>query len=516
MRWFLVLVIVLAAVPASAVAQARVCTVTGPEARGEAALRDEIRARGHYGFRNDRAYVARLIAAGPPSRAYGIHVTPAEGRYLDRREKLGVGAKLAAFLRRRPAIMDFWDVRDDWPRGPYMAVFVADDPAKYRAAVKRLASYPNATRVVRVRYSERAKDRIQRRIEHDRDALKRAGFELVETDADWGSDRVDVTLVTRRTDHARYFARRYGSVVRTHASAKSTSPACAKASQYEIAPDGLSLTVSWQEVSPKPLRVEVTERADRVAIGVVYAQSVYPGYGDAGGSTVVRLRAPLSGRPVYDAFDGARLIQAGPSPGSPACPVRPELSPLEQLMAERARYGMNTDRAVVQGLLDTDARFTPQEQAWVDSVQRLEVEDEVENYLQGGRVRKDWGGNTTVAHYPEPPYLIVRLLHNFAFRERQIRRIAKVPVHFVRSTVQRDWFYTLPLYIQDDARADSGFLDDFYVVQAEGHEDTQTVDVYVITTRTDADQFFRSRYGTIVRVHVIGDRVECRAGYSAS
>ena len=88
-------------------------------------------------------------------------------------------------------------------------------------------------------------------------------------------------------------------------------------------------------------------------------------------------------------------------------------------------------------------------------------------------------------------------------------------MRFEASTVQRDWFYTLPLYIGDDARASDGYLDnDIYVVQEEGHEGSQTVDVYVITTRPDAEAYLKGRYGGIVRVHVIGDRVECRGGYS--
>jgi len=497
--------------------------VTGPEQRAAQELRDEIRVRAGYGFRHDRAYVAKLIVAGPPSRAHGIRVTPAEDRYLDRRRKLGIGAKLGRYLRQRPEVMDFWDVRDDWPRGPYMAVFLADDPAKHRAAVKRLASYPRSTRIVRVRYSDRAKERVQRRIERDRDRLKRAGFELVETNAEWGRDRVDALVITKRKDAARYFARRYGSVVKAHAFARRTTPACLRAYDYEIAPDGMSLTVSWQDGPTKPLRVEVTERGDHVAVGLVEAQSLYPSFGPGrpNETTVVRLREPLGARPVYDAYDGRRLVQSGPSPGAPPCPVRPEpgvQSPLDSLIAQREGYGMNADPAYVQSLVDAGLEYTPEEQAWIDLDERYTGND-VEDYLQGGRERRDWGGNAYVARYPEPPYLIVRLIGHFALRERDIRAIAQrkgLDVRFERSTVQRDWFYTLPQYIDDDARRADGYLEDFYVVGAEGDEGDQAVDVWVITTRTqaEADAYFKPRYGGIVRVHIIGDRVECRGGYS--
>ena len=128
----------------------------------------------------------------------------------------------------------------------------------------------------------------------------------------------------------------------------------------------------------------------------------------------------------------------------------------------------------------------------------------------------DWGGKTVVARYPEPPYLLVRLHPQLRLpRQREVQKLAKVPVRFERSTVQREWFYTLPLYIGDDARANDGYLEDFYVAQTDGQESTQTVDVWVITTRplAEAEAYFKGRYGGIVRVHVIGDRVECRGSY---
>ncbi len=140
-------------------------------------------------------------------------------------------------------------MRDDWPRGPYVAVFMTDDPARHRAAIKRLAAHPQSTRVVRVRYSARDKDRIQKRIQRDVEKLERVGFEVLETETDWGVDRIDIELVTRRSDHARYFARRYGSVVKTHATRSHTFPACVNAATYEIAPDGMSLTVRWDDAA---------------------------------------------------------------------------------------------------------------------------------------------------------------------------------------------------------------------------------------------------------------------------
>jgi hypothetical protein len=277
----------------------------------------------------------------------------------------------------------------------------------------------------------------------------------------------------------------------------------------------MSLTVRYEEASSKPRRVEVTEVDGRVAVGVVVPYSVYLSTGESGGTAVARLRAPLGNRPVYDASDGRRLLQSGPAPGAPPCPVQPERTPLERLAAERAGQGMSTDPALVESLLAADETYTPDEQAWRALVYAAEFENGIHDYLHGGRVSPDWGGTTLVARYPEPPYLLVRFIRRFAFHVREVQKLAKVPVRFERSTVQRDWFYTLPLYIGDDARANDGFLEDFYVAHTDGQEGTQTVDVWVITTRplAEAEAYFKGRYGGIVRVHVIGDRVECRGSY---
>ena len=176
---------------------------------------------------------------------------------------------------------------------------------------------------------------------------------------------------------------------------------------------------------------------------------------------------------------------------------------------------MNVDPAFLQTLIDADIRYTPEEQRWLDHYREIEGGGRAEDYLMGGRVRRDWGGNTVVARYPDPPYMIVRLLRNFARHQREVLKLAELPIRFERSTVQREWFYTLPLYIGDDARANDGFLEDFFVAQTDGHESTQTVDVWVITTRplAEAEAYFKGRYGGIVRVHLIGDRVECRGSY---
>ena len=159
-------------------------------------------------------------------------------------DRIGPGAKLARYLRRQTDVMDFWEVEDDWPRGPYVAVYLKGDPARHRAVVKRLAFF-SRTRIVRVRYSDRDKERIQRRIQRDgRDA--RAGrLRPSPTQTPLGPGPVLVEVVTKRKDAARYFAARYGPAVKVRVYERSTFDGCARPVAYEIAPDGMSLTVRY-------------------------------------------------------------------------------------------------------------------------------------------------------------------------------------------------------------------------------------------------------------------------------
>ncbi len=132
-RLLLALTIALAA-PAPAAAADPVCKVPGPTAKAEKDLQEQIRLRKQYGFRSDRTYVQSLIAGGATDPIEGVAATPAELRYLERRRTVTPGAAVTRYLRKHPEISGWWDVRDDWPRGAYAAVFLTDDsPAPARA-----------------------------------------------------------------------------------------------------------------------------------------------------------------------------------------------------------------------------------------------------------------------------------------------------------------------------------------------------------------------------------------------
>ena len=94
--------------------------------------------------------------------------------------------------------------------------------------------------------------------------------------------------------------------------------------------------------------------------------------------------------------NGGRMLQSGASPGDPPARCAPERTPLEQTIAQRAEYGMNTDPAYVQSLMPDG--YTDAERKWIEQLRELEFGSDVHEYLI--HWRKDWGGTKIVAVYP--------------------------------------------------------------------------------------------------------------------
>jgi hypothetical protein len=317
----------------------------------ERALREAVNERHQLGFRSDQAYVQRLLGSGAPTvEADGaiFPVTAREKRYVLLRERLDLGAKGRRYLARRPAIDAGWSIVDAWPRDPYVLVHVAADPAPHRAALERIARFPTHLRVERVRFNERQLRRVQNRVDDAGRALRTAGFTVEGTGVDDDSNRVEVELVTRRGDAAAYFRKRFGPIKTVVIATEPTELACTQSGAYEIAPDGMSLTVYWTTGGGAKFdRIEVTELADRVEIGVVERVPVGARTLEAiGAEAPAALSAPLGARPVIDAADGERMLQHGPSPGDPPCPVLQPPTPLEQAIQTRSEYGMRADARI--------------------------------------------------------------------------------------------------------------------------------------------------------------------------
>ena len=254
------------------------------------------------------------------------------------------------------------------------------------ARLKPIARHRRNLRVDRVRFSERELDRVDRRIENDRDRLRKAGFTVVLTEPGLGTNRILVEFVTRRNDAASYFAKRYGPAVRTRVIAPaSTYLECRRADTFEIAPDGLSLKLNWTTGGgAKTERIEVTEYPDRVEVGIVERVPVgFDGRGARRDRDRAAQRAARRARGLGRQY-GGRMLQSGASPGDPPCP-EPDISeptPLERAIAEREDYGMNTDPAYVQSLMPDG--YTDAERRWIEQLRELEFESDVYEYLTTG------------------------------------------------------------------------------------------------------------------------------------
>ncbi len=323
------------ALAAPAQAQERVCQpppgpLRAPTAaeNARAELERNAARRAGFGFRHDLTYVRALVKLGvwwEYDRGDYLWVTPREIRYLELRRQLWLGVAASRYLDRHPGLDGGTWVEDAWPKMPYLLVRVTRDPAKHLAALKQLAEYPSNLRTIKVRYSEPELRRLGDRIVRDERELIAAGLHVQHVTVDIEANRTRVELATARTDAAAYLVQRYGPQVQTAVTA--TTPTMLECNNtgftFEVAPDGLGLTVSWgtyHDASTE--RLELAEFADRIEIGIV--ERVPTGVRDAEntfrtGSIV--LSAPLRARAVIDAKSGKPMLQVGPGPDDPPCPV---------------------------------------------------------------------------------------------------------------------------------------------------------------------------------------------------
>jgi hypothetical protein len=519
-----VVFLIIAAVPARA--QEKLCGGQGKpappltkEQKEQADLESWAQQRAEFGFRHDIPYVKELVKRGVWEYDVGyIPVTPAENRYLKLRDELELGARAERYLRAHKDIDGGVSVEDDWPHEPYLLLHLTRDVPKHLSAIRALANYPHNLRAVKVRYSDKALEKVADRLWHDQKALAAQGIYLTGT-GHGDADALDVDVITARADVYDDFKHHYGDAVKVEVEAREQySYDCVASSDYEIAPDGMSLTLFWSSGGGrKPARVEVTEFPDHVEVGAV--EQVYNGPSAAvgfGAQMSAQLSAPLGDRAVIDAFNGKRLLQVGPKPGEPACPPVPdELTPLADGTRRRAEFGMRADSAYVQSLLDRGHLFTKPEERWWRRYQALSAEHlDVKN--------KTYAGSVVIAnHYPAPPLSVYRFTRDAHAHLADLRKRSKYPdaIRVENTSVTTDQLDALNKRIAEDAQAADRFFDGYgraglYLVGLWRDELTMRVELQVITPRPDAVAYFTSRYGPLVHVSVIGDRFECAASYS--
>jgi hypothetical protein len=217
-----------------------------PEQEQQNLIEFAMEDRAENGLPAEEAYVRDLVERGLPDSDTIIGpTTPAEERYLYVRVRLGLGRRALRYFEQRPNLSGGLSITDRFPRKPLLVVHLTRNPAKHEAALKRLVTFPpRLLRTHKVRYSQRFLQRIADRIHKDRKELRRAGFAIGFADPDAATNRVHLTLVTPRTDHAAYFADRYGPVVTELKGTAFTELLCVEAGYFELA-DPSTLRVTW-------------------------------------------------------------------------------------------------------------------------------------------------------------------------------------------------------------------------------------------------------------------------------
>jgi hypothetical protein len=287
---------------------------------------------------------------------------------------------------------------------------------------------------------------------------------------------------------------------------------CQKSGTYGIAPDGRSLTVTWEGGGgAKFATAEVREYPDRVEVGIV--ARVPNGFRTDELNYIpqpVALSAPLGDRAVVDTSTELRMRQRGPSPGDPPCPAV-ERTPLDQAIHARAERHLRADPDYVRAILARGRGiYTRDETRWLERREKLMDQDGLDDYL---RKHADVdGGETIEGDYPAQPYVLVRLtrpLPGLAKHAKYPQQLRTVIV--AHSELELD---ALGDRIQKDADATQYFFDGygragFYVRGIYTDVPTGTVTMNIVTARTDAQTYFTQRYGPLVRPVVVGDRFEC-------
>ncbi len=180
-------------------------------------LERAIEQRTEYGMRADPAYVQQRLNS---RSAY----TKAELRWLTLLRDIDYGDD---------EIID-GDLSNDvkeyagsvivakYPAPPLVVYRFTSGAAKHLAAIKRRSEHPANVRVATVNFSLRDLEALQERIGQDAVAVQgffdgygRAGFSYMGANVDRETGTIVVRLITTRTDHAAYFANRYGAQVRT-------------------------------------------------------------------------------------------------------------------------------------------------------------------------------------------------------------------------------------------------------------------------------------------------------------
>jgi hypothetical protein len=191
---------------------------------------------------------------------------------------------------------------------------------------------------------------------------------------------------------------------------------------------------------------------------------------------------------------------------------------LEDYAEQRASFGFRSDIPYVKelirrGVWEYDVGYipvTPAENRYLRLRDRLDLGGRAYRYL---RKRRDLSGGLSVEDdWPRGPYLLLRLTRNRAAHEANLKRLVRFPKNL--RTVEVRYSERQLRRFANRIDPDLRKLDreGFYVSGWGPDITANTVEVELITARTDHAEYFRRRYGPAVTTKVIATertREEC-------
>jgi hypothetical protein len=199
--------------------------------------------------------------------------------------------------------------------------------------------------------------------------------------------------------------------------------------------------------------------------------------------------------------------QAALEPMCRVIPPRPRPTRVEIYQQVRESHGFRHDRAYVRRLMRRGIytrgieRFpaTRRERRYLRLRDRLQLDDAADRYMR--RHRDVDGGISLEDGWPRDPYILVRLTRDRLEHQRALRRLVRYPRLLRTKTVALSERALGRL--QDRIDWSAAARDGIYIDTSAPDIDATTVDLEVITERTDAAEYFRARYGPRIRVRVV-------------
>jgi hypothetical protein len=197
--------------------------------------------------------------------------------------------------------------------------------------------------------------------------------------------------------------------------------------------------------------------------------------------------------------------------GEPIChgqfapPTRAEReqAQIQEYMRQRAEFGFRADEAYVRelirrGVWEYDVGYipvTPRENDYLRLRDKLDLAADAEDYLES---RPDLSGGVSIRDdWPREPYILVHLTRDRAAHEANLKALVPFPNNLRTDLMpySERQLDALADRIGDDA--DELRKAGFYLQDVYGDGDTGTAHVGLITARSDAEAYFRNRYGPV-------------------